>query len=121
MSKARLGVLLGGAYALGLVLLLVVARVALPCGALAHLHGAVRQAPTAAQHAAHLAQVAVRAGSLGVKHLPAALESQGVLQRKRSMHLCRLQSGGGPFPRLQTVLSELSVPSVRAYFFDEEG
>jgi hypothetical protein len=121
MSKARLAVLLGGAYALGLVLLVGVAM-ALPCGKLTRFHSAVRQAPTAAQHAARLAQVAVRAGSLGVKHLPAVLESQGVFQRKRSIHLCHLQgSGANALPQLQRVLLELPLPSVRAFFLDDEG
>ncbi|HXX30976.1 MAG TPA: hypothetical protein VEJ89_09690 [Myxococcaceae bacterium] len=75
MSKARLGALLVGAYALGLVLLGMVTLVALPRAARGAVRSAVRRVPDTARSAASVARVAVHAGSLGVKHLPAALEA----------------------------------------------
>jgi len=125
MAKANWGVLLGGAYALGLAILLAVV-LSLPSGTVCHLHAAVASVPLQAQRAAQLARVAFHAGSLGVKHLPAALGPQGA--RHRGARFCnRVQSSTGcSGQRLFLPLGALPAPTlvpvlVRVFFGDEEG
>jgi hypothetical protein len=91
MSKAKVGVLLAGAYGLGLAVLLAVG-LALPCGTLPHVRTVLSRVPAAGHRAAQLVRVAVHAGSLGVKHLPALLEPQGVSPRPHSVRFCVRES-----------------------------
>ncbi len=94
MGKAKLGVLLAGAYALGLAILVPVA-LALPAGTLCWVRPALASVPERAQRVAQVARVAVHAGQLGVKHLPAVLSSQGASVRRRSLRFCdRTQTSG---------------------------
>ncbi|HMK73592.1 MAG TPA: hypothetical protein VK454_09640, partial [Myxococcaceae bacterium] len=46
-------------------------------GTVGALGSAAARVPTAVENAAEVARVAVRAGSLGVKHLPEAIEAEG--------------------------------------------
>ncbi len=87
MGKAKVGFLLAGAYALGLAVLVVIG-LALPCGTLHQLRHALGKAPSTGHRAAQMVRVAVHAGSLGMKHLPAAFGPQGVPQRRRSFRFC---------------------------------
>lgn len=84
MGKAKLGLLLAGAYALGAAVLLVIA-LSLPRGTLC---SGLHRVPELSQRAAQLARMAVHAGSLGLKHLPAALEPQGLSPRHRALRFC---------------------------------
>jgi hypothetical protein len=103
MGKARLGVLLAGAYALGLVLLLVVA-VSLPQGTVC---AAIHRVPAAAHRAAALVRVAVRAGSLGMRHLPAALEPLSL--HRHSVRFCSREAADG----CGSTLSPVPLPAAR--------
>jgi hypothetical protein len=94
MGKARLGVLLAAAYGVGVVLLLTVA-LALPCGTLPRMRVALARVPEAGHRAAQLVRVAAHAGSLGLRHLPSALEPQGVSPRKRSLRFCVRETASG--------------------------
>jgi len=94
MGKAKLGFLLAGAYALGLAVLVVIG-LALPCGTFFRVRHALGKAPSVGHHAAQMVRVAVHAGSLGVKHLPAALGPQGVPQRRHFMRFCTRASEAG--------------------------
>jgi hypothetical protein len=94
MGKAKFGFLLGGAYALGVAILLVIA-LSLPCGTLPRVRLTLAHIPLAAHHALQLAKVAVHAGQLGVKHLPAALDRQGGTLRRHSGSYCVRQALGG--------------------------
>jgi hypothetical protein len=87
MSKAKLGVLLAAAYGVGLAVLVVVG-LALPCGTLPRVRTALSRVPAAGHRAAQLVRIAVHAGSLGLRHLPAVLEPQGVSPRTRSLRFC---------------------------------
>ena len=120
MSKRKLGVLLAGAYALGLGMLAVGALLVLP--AFPRAHAAVRQFPGNAQRAARMGQVAARAGALGLKHLPATLESQGLRQGRQAIRLCRLDGStpcGSTVIRIQNVMPALA--PLRIVIDDDEG
>jgi hypothetical protein len=91
MSKAKLGVLLAGAYTLGLVLAGVAVLVALPQGSTGAFRSAAARVPTAVGSAAEVARVAVHAGSLGLKHLPEAIEAEGFdLGHRELLRPCRM-------------------------------
>ena len=94
MGKAKLGVLLAGAYALGLVLLLVGAM-ALPCETKSRVRTAFSRMPEAGQRAARLVRVAAHAGSLGIRHLPTFWEPQGASPRTRTLRFCSREPVGG--------------------------
>jgi hypothetical protein len=94
MGKAKLGVLLAGAYAFGLALLVAVAM-ALPCETLPRVRTALCKMPEFGHRAARLVRVAVHAGSLGVKHLPTLLEPQGASSRRHSVRFCTREPAGG--------------------------
>jgi hypothetical protein len=84
MGKAKLGLLLAGAYAFGLVLLLAVG-LSLPKGTLCM---GLHRAPSIGHRAVQLARVAVHAGALGLRHLPAALEPQGLNPHRHTARFC---------------------------------
>jgi hypothetical protein len=86
MGKARVAVLLAGAYGVGVAVLLIVG-LALPCGTLPRVRTALEKVPEAGHRAALLVRVAVHAGSLGLKHLP-LLEPQGLSPHQRTLHFC---------------------------------
>ena len=105
MGKASIGVLLAGAYALGVALLVALA-LALPKGTLCRVRPTLEAVPAQAQHAAQLARVALHAGGLGVRHLPAALSSTG--QRRdycirEQAKSCARQLLTEPFGAVRTV------------------
>lgn len=111
MSKRKLGVLLGGAYALGLGMLVVGALVVLP--AFPRAHSAIRRFPDDARRTARIAQVAVHAGTMGLKALPVVIESQS--SGRSGMRLTRLEgssSCGSSVIRIQNILPTLSPASV---------
>ena len=93
MGKAKLGFLLAGAYALGLAVLVVIG-LSLPCETLSWVRRAVAKAPSMGNRAAQVVRVALHAGSLGVKHLPAAFGPQGVSPRRHSTRFCIRDSAG---------------------------
>ena len=93
MGKAKLGVLLAGAYALGIAILVAVG-LALPAGTFAGVRPALEAVPQQAQRAAQLARVAVHAGSLGMKHLPTVLSPQGVGSHRRNARFCNREDKG---------------------------
>jgi len=111
MGKAKLGLLLAGAYVLGAALLLVIGF-SLPRGTLCvGLH----KVPELSQRAVQLARVAVHAGSLGLKHLPAALEPQGLSPRHRALRFCTREpfSSCGSSTPPQSLLAPLAPLVVR--------
>jgi hypothetical protein len=123
MAKPKVGVLLAGAYALGLALVGVVAVIALSTGAFPRTRSALRHIPRNAQRVADMGRVAVRAGSLGVKHLPAVFEGQAAPSRRSGVRLCALERTGGcgssPL-RLESVVPTLA-PLIRVVVIDDEG
>jgi hypothetical protein len=114
MSKAKLGVLLAGAYGLGLTILLVVG-LALPCGTLPRVRTALSRVPAAGHRAAQLVRVAVHAGSLGMKHLPALLEPQGVSPRAHSLRFCVRE----PWAGCGSALVPTATPILRVVVFND--
>jgi hypothetical protein len=120
MSKRKLGLLLTGAYVLGLAMLAAGALVVLP--AFPRAHAAVRQFPGNAQRAARIGQVAVRAGALGLKHLPATLESQGLRSGRPAIRLCKLDGStpcASKLIRIRNLLPALA--PMRIVVDDDEG
>jgi hypothetical protein len=93
MGKAKVAVLLAGAYGVGVAVLLVVG-LALPCGTLPRVRTALEKVPEVGHRAALLVRVAAHAGSLGLKHLP-LLEPQGVSPRKHSVRFCAREAAPG--------------------------
>lgn len=94
MTKARVGVLLAGAYGLGLVILLAVG-LAIPCETVRDMKSVLSRIPRAGHRAALLARVAARAGSLGLKHLPAVLQPQGISPHEHSQRFCLRERAAG--------------------------
>jgi hypothetical protein len=93
MEKARVAVLLAGAYGVGVAVLFVVC-LALPCGTLPRVRTALQRVPEAGHRAALLVRVAAHAGSLGLKHLP-LLEPQGLSPQKHSLRFCVRETPAG--------------------------
>jgi hypothetical protein len=91
MGKAKLGLLLAGAYAFGLVLLVAVG-LSLPKGTLCM---GLHRVPDIGHRAVQLARVAVHAGALGLRHLPAALEPQGLNPHRHSVRFCTREASYG--------------------------
>ncbi|MGO9831842.1 MAG: hypothetical protein ACLPJH_17045 [Myxococcaceae bacterium] len=123
MGKAKLGVLLAGAYALGLAILVAVA-LALPAGTLCWVRPALASVPQQAQRVAQVARVAVHAGQLGMKHLPAVLVPQGAASHRRTLRFCTREQSGGcgsglVFPPLGTLRAVAPV-LVNVVFTDSE-
>jgi hypothetical protein len=93
MGKAKLGFLLAGAYALGLAVLVAVG-LSLPGETRCRVQRALAKAPSMGRHAAQVVRVAMHAGSLGMKHLPAAFGPQTVPAKRHSSRFCIRDSGG---------------------------
>ena len=124
MGKAKLGVLLGGAYALGLAILAVVG-LALPCGTLARVRPAVAAVPQQVERAVQVARVAVHAGALGMKHLPTLLGPQGAPPRSKVGRFCEREVGVGSWIRkcisVQAPQDAAHAVLVNAFFFTDDG
>jgi len=124
MGKAKLGVLLGGAYALGLAILLVVG-LALPCGTLARVRPAVAAVPQHVERAVQMARVAVHAGALGVKHLPTALGAQGATPPRKLGRFCEREVGVGSWIRkcisVEAPQDAAHAVFVHAFLFTDDG
>lgn len=122
MSKAKLGVLLAGAYTLGLALVALAALVALPEGTRGALVSAAARVPDAVENAAQVAGVAVRAGSLGVKHLPAAIEAEAFdLGRRGVFRPCKVaRSANQAADALRINVQLVGLPT-QVLVFDEEA
>ena len=121
MGKAKLGFLLAGAYALGLAVLVVIG-LSLPCQTRSRVRHALARAPEVGRHAVQMVRVALRAGSLGVKHLPAAFEPQGVPQRRSTMHFCTHAAEGdssGLLPLPASAFGSLGPALVRVVLQDD--
>jgi hypothetical protein len=121
MGKAKLGVLLGGAYALGLAILVVVA-LSLPCGTFSRVRARV---PQRLERAVQVVRVAAHAGALGVKHLPAVLGPQGATVHKKAVRYCVRQLDVGSLIR-HCIVAEGAEDTtgpilVRTFFTPDEG
>jgi len=122
MSKAKLGVLLAGAYTLGLVLVAVAALVALPHGTRGALLSAVRRVPDTVENAVQVARVAARAGSLGVKHLPAAIEAEGFdIGRRGLFRPCKVARSANQAANALRINVQLAGLPTQVLVFDEEA
>lgn len=93
MGKAKLGFLLAGAYALGLAVLVAIG-LSLPGETRCRVERALAKAPSMGRHAAQVVRVAMHAGSLGMKHLPAAFGPQAVPTKRHSSRFCIRDSAG---------------------------
>jgi hypothetical protein len=109
MGKAKLGLLLAGAYSLGLAILLVGA-LALPCEVQSRVRTAFSRMPEVGHRAARLVRVAAHAGSLGMRHLPALWEPQGAQPRNRTIRFCSREPSTGCGSRLSPGPSGLVGP-----------
>ena len=117
MGKAKVGVLLAGAYALGLAIL-AAGVLALPQGSMCRV---VHSVPQQVAHAAQLVRVAVHAGTLGMKHLPTVLGPQGLGEHRGSSRYCnRVQTGDCVGRRLLPSLEALPVPVLVRVLVSEE-
>ncbi len=124
MGKAKLGVLLGGAYAFGLAILVVVG-LALPCGTFSWVRPAVARVPQHVGRAVQVVRVAVHAGALGVKHLPSVLGPQGATMHKKAVRYCVRELGVGSLLRKCVVAEDAEDAAgtilVRTFFTTDEG
>ena len=122
MSKAKLAVLLAGAYTLGLVLVAVAALVALPDGTRGALVSAVRRVPDTVENAVQVARVAARAGSLGVKHLPAAIEAEGFdVGRRGLFRPCKVARSAHQAANALRINVQLAGLPTQVLVFDEDA
>src|SRR5271166_328361 len=94
MGKAKLGVLLVGAYALGLAVLVAVA-LALPSGTFSWVRPALASVPQHTNRVAHVVRVAMHAGALGMRHLPEVLGPQGCAVHPKAVRYCTREPHGG--------------------------